>query len=93
VTEAVKTGEPIEPPAPGDEIRTFGHAGIQSAIDSALAALPEGRTVAVVAHVDHTGRARASVMARVTGGWSFVGVLQHAPSRGFHGEAAVMWAR
>ena len=77
----------------GDEIRKFGHGGIQSAINSALQALPDGKTVAVIGHVDHQGHVRASVMAKVSGGWSFVGVLSHTPSKGFSGEAAVLWSR
>lgn len=81
------------PEAPGEEIRKFGHAGIQSAIDYALFALPPGKTVAVIGHVDHTGHVRASVMAKVSGGWSFVGVLSHTPSKGIVGEAAVLWSR
>lgn len=86
---AVKAAEAVE----GEEIRRFAHSGIQSAIESAVASIPAGKTFAVVAHYDLTGRARLAAMVRVKDEWSFAGHLAHNPSRGFSGEAAVMWSR
>lgn len=94
-TDAVKTGEPVAVAAadPGDEIRKFNEAGIHAAITKALAQLPDDQRVAVVGHVDTHGEIQAAVMARVTGGWSFVGVLRRTPTKGFVGEAGVLWSR
>lgn len=87
--ELQKTGVEVE--QDGEVIRRFGHSGIQSAIESAVAGIPADKTFAVVAFVDLTGRARLAAMARVKDSWSLAGVLEHSPSRGFSGEAAVMW--
>lgn len=87
----VKTGEAVE--QDGGEIRRFAHSGIQSAIESALASLPADKTFAVVGFHDLRGRSRLAAMGRLDGGWSFAGVFEHSPTRGFAGEAAVMWSR
>lgn len=93
MTESVKTGEPVAPPTPGDELRLFPYDGLRTSIERAVAAIPEGKTFAAVAFVDLTGRARIAAMVRLEAGWSFAGILTHSPARGLRGEAGVLWSR
>lgn len=53
--------------APGEpDLRRFDNAAINSAIDSAMAALPSGKTVVALARVDLTG-ARLTIAGKVPG--------------------------
>lgn len=56
------------------EVRVFSNETIQKAVNDALATIPEGKKGAVLAVADLEG-ARLVAAARLSSGWSIVGIL------------------
>lgn len=76
----------------GEVIRSVFDGGIQASIDKAVANLPAGEPMVVVAHASLTGGASASVVAQTRDHkWTFVGVVKYDPDTKWEGEAAVVW--
>lgn len=78
-------------PEVGQEIRAFPITSLRESIDKAIASIPEGHHVAVVAYADLKG-ARMAAYAKLGGGWSFVGVLEKPWKGELKAEAALAWS-
>ncbi len=78
--------------ADGDVIRAFPASDLRQSIDKALATIPQGDNVAVIAFVNTQG-AKMAAFARVGGGFSFVGVLDKPYGKTLQAEAALVWSR
>ncbi len=76
--------------AEGDLIRAFPISSLRSSIDAALAALPPGAPVAVMAHADLDG-AKLHVFGRIGTQFSYVGVLDKRYDKPLQAEIAVVW--
>ena len=72
-------------------IRRFSDAGIQSAVDQALASLGHKAKGAVIAYADTEG-ARLAVVGKLGNQWSVVGVLEKPWAGELDGQAAVRFA-
>lgn len=73
----------------GDEIRKFGDAGIQGAIDNVLKQIPPGKKGAVIMYANGE-EVRAGVYGKIGKNWSYVGTLGRRWDTGaISGEAAV----
>jgi hypothetical protein len=74
-----------------DGLRRFEDPILQTAVENALAHLPEGKHVATVAHASLTG-VSLSVVARIDKGWSVCA----SAFKPWHGqmvaEAEVVWS-
>lgn len=76
----------------GDLIRAFPASDLRQSIDKALLAVPPGDNVAVIAYANLDG-AKLAAFARLPGGFSFVGVLEHKWKGELKAEAALAWSR
>jgi hypothetical protein len=76
--------------AEGDLIRAFPVSSLRTSIDAALAGLPPGVPVAVMAHADLEG-AKLHVFGRIGSQFSYVGVLDKQYDKPFKGEIALVW--
>lgn len=65
---------------------------IRKSIDAALSSLSSGETVAVVAHADLKG-GRAAIVARLPGGFSFMGWADKSWKGPASAGAQIMWKR
>ncbi len=78
--------------ADGDLIRAFPASDLRQSIDKALAAVPQGDNVAVIAYANTEG-AKLAAFARIGGGFSFMGVLEKPYGKTLQAEAALVWSR
>lgn len=76
---------------PAKQIRAFGDAAVQAAIDAALKDLPAGKKGAVIAYADEKA-VRLAVTARIGEDWSVVGVLSGQYGGKLEGAAAVRFS-
>jgi hypothetical protein len=76
----------------GDLIRAFPISDLRASIDKALATIPPGDNVAVVAYANTEG-AKLAAFARIGAGFSFMGVLEKPYGKALQAEAALVWSR
>lgn len=75
-----------------DGIRRFDDVNIQRAVERALAAMPDGKRFAIVAHADLSGGVSLSAVTKLGGDWS-VAVSAFKPYSGpIVAEAEVVWS-
>lgn len=74
-----------------DGIRRFDNVAIQAAVDRALAALPEGKQAAVVAHGDLQGNLSLSIAFKLGDKWSITGACIKEYNKPIKGEAQVVF--
>ena len=71
----------------------FSDVSLQRAINRAVANLPEGRTVAAVAHVDDTEGASLSMIVRIGDEWKLSATVVKGWDQPFRYGAEVIWSR
>lgn len=72
------------------EVRKFADANVQAAVDRALAAVPAGKSGAVVAYANLQG-ASLAVMARIGDHWSVVAAAYKPFGGALAAEAETRW--
>jgi hypothetical protein len=75
--------------------RPFADYSLQRAIDRAVMALPEGKTMALVAHVDDTEGASLSMLVKLDAGgaWTLKATVVKGWNEPFKYGAEVIWSR
>jgi hypothetical protein len=81
------------PTTPVTSLKPFSDYSLQKAIDRAVANLPEGHTVAAVAHVDNIEGASLSMIVRVGDEWKLSATLVKQWDQPFRFGAEAVWSR
>lgn len=71
----------------------FSDISLQKAIDRAVANLPEGNTMALVAHVDNEEGASLSAVVKIGSEWKLSATLVKGWQEPFKYGAEVVWSR
>lgn len=90
--EVARAAAAAQPREAVGEIRPFPIPSLLKQVEAAVAAIPEGKTMASVIFADEQ-RAGAAAMVRLGGGWSFFGFVDKPWKGKISYGAAVEWAR